>query len=320
MDGQAARLRARFASAAPVHAEPPSRGAIRLARTIAVASGKGGVGKSTMALAVSMAAAERGLKVALVDADLGLANLDLLCGVRAERTAADWLGGRATLAECFVAVAPRLWLLPGASGIAQLADLDAARRARLVEGLARVAGHVDLMVVDLGAGIGPGTLDIAAAADRLLLVTTPEPTALADAYGFAKACAQRGRRGPWHAVATMAIDEGDGASALSRLAETARAHLAIEIAPAGVVPMDASVPRSVRSRKPLLSFAPRCGASAAARQVEARLAGAVPAVGADGAASGGFLLDLAARVGVRWGSIAASLAAGVAGLGGVAVR
>lgn len=322
MDGQADRLRARVAAAAPAGPAPPvqGRGAPRLARTVAVASGKGGVGKSTVALAVAMAAAERGLKVALVDADLGLANLDVLCGVRARCTAADWLGGRATLAECFVGIAPRLWLLPGASGISQLADLDGASRTRLVEGLARVAGHVDLMVVDLGAGIGSGTLDIAAAADRLLLVSTPEPTALADAYGFAKACVHRGRVGSWHAVATMAMEGNEGCDALVRLAEVARRHLGIDVTAAGVVPLDPEVPRSVRMCVPLLRVAPRSAASRALRAVEAQLQGDVGGEGAGIPGVEPFLAALAARVGVRWGSIAASLAAGVAGMGGVSVR
>ena len=216
MDTQAANLRARVAAAAASVApatqqQPAVKGAsvqtpVRLARTIAVASGKGGVGKSTLALGIAMAAAERGVKTALVDADLGLANLDVLCGVRPARTAADWLSGRAQLSECFTTIAPRLWLLAGASGVARMADLEPPQRARLIEGLARVAAHVELMVVDLGAGIGAGTLDIAAAADRLLIVTTPEPTSLADAYGFAKACVRHGRRDGWCCATTMAID------------------------------------------------------------------------------------------------------------------
>lgn len=109
MDTQAANLRARVAAAAAeavssAQARPSNSAAslqhsVKLARTIAVASGKGGVGKSTLALGIAMAAAERGVKTALVDADLGLANLDVLCGVRPSRTAADWLSGRAQLSQ-----------------------------------------------------------------------------------------------------------------------------------------------------------------------------------------------------------------------------
>jgi flagellar biosynthesis protein FlhG len=314
MDGQASKLRERMAAAQPA-AAAAAPASLRLARTLAVASGKGGVGKSTIALGIAMAAAERGVKTALVDADLGLANLDLLCGVRPERTAADWLGGRAQLSQCFVTVAPRLWLLPGASGIARLADLERPHRERLIEGLARVAAHVEFMVVDLGAGIGAGTLDIAAAADRLLLVATPEPTSLADAYGFAKACVRHGRRDGWSCVASMANDRNDGERAMERLAHAARTHLGIQVEALGTVPADRAVPQSVRSRTPLMVASPASPAARAVRGIEARLAGCQEAQPA-----GQLFLSLAARMGVRWSGAAAAVAAGVAGLGGVTTR
>ena len=319
IDGQAERLRARVAaagSAAGAVAAPSSAAPARLARTIAVASGKGGVGKSTVALGIAMAAAERGVRTALVDADLGMANLDLLCGVRPERTVADWLGGRAQLSQCFVTVAPRLWLLPGASGMSRMADLPPQQRERLVEGLARVSQHVQLLVIDLGAGIGAGTLDVACAADRLLLVATPEPTSLADAYGFAKACVRHGRRGGWACASTMANGAEDGERAMLRLSETARRHLGIELERIGVVEQDPAVPQAVRARVPLLSRSPSAPAARAIRLLEARLAGQVDATTEGGA----FLSSLAARLGLRFGQSAAAAAAGIAALGGIVAR
>ena len=318
IDAQAERLRARVDAAraaaggapAPASARPPR--APRLARTVAVASGKGGVGKSTVALGIAMAAAERGVRTALVDADLGLANLDLLAGVRAPRTVAAWLGGHASLSECFVTVAPRLWLLPGASGVARMADLEPAQRTRLVEGLSRVALHVQLMVVDLGAGIGAGTLDVAAAADRVLLVTTPEPTALVDAYGFVKSCARRGCRGSWSVAVNMARDEADGERALARIAHAARSHLGVALADMGSVRFDGEVADAVRARRPVLLAAPRGRASTDLRRLEARLAG-LEGEGA-GAEGSGFFRDLAMRLGLRVAPIAA--AAGVAATAG----
>lgn len=318
IDAQAERLRARVAAAgiAPAAAAQQAVAAPRLARTVAVASGKGGVGKSTVALGIAMAAAERGVRTALVDADLGMANLDLLCGVRPERTVADWLGGRAQLTQCFVTVAPRLWLLPGASGMSRMADLLPPQRARLVEGLARVSQHVQLLVIDLGAGIGAGTLDIACAADRLLLVATPEPTSMADAYGFAKACVRHGRRGGWACAATMANGRDDGERALERLSGTARRHLGIEFERVGIVAHDASVPQAVRARVPLLAHAPSSPAARAIRAIESRLAGHGDAEARDG----GFLVSLAARMGMQFGQSAAAAAAGIAALGGIVTR
>lgn len=289
MDAQARRLRERMAAASEAAPEAVAHdGAARAApalRAIAVASGKGGVGKSTLALGIAMAAAERGVRTALVDADLGLANLDLLCGIQPARTAGDWLAGRATLAECFVRLAPRLWLLPGASGIAQLADLDAARRARVVEGLARTAQHVECMVIDLGAGLGAGTLELAMASDQLVIAATPEPTALADAYGFAKACAARGRREGVALAMTMCARTDDAAAAARRLQSTAARHLGLRVDLLGAVPEDEAVRAAVRARTPLLTFAPESAAARAVRRIEGALAAGAPPAFATSAAA-----------------------------------
>lgn len=305
MNTQADRLRERMRAvgaagadgAAGAAAVAPAPAAVRMARTVAVGSGKGGVGKSTVALAVAWAAAERGVKTALVDADLGLANLDILCGVQPVRTAADWLAGRAQLAACFTQLAPRLWLLPGASGVARMADLELPQRHRLVDGLARVAAHVELMVVDLGAGLGAGTLDVAVAADRLLVVATPEPTALADAYGLLKACARRGRTDRITLAVNMADNADAAARAAQRLSNTAARFLGVQVPCAGWMPRDAAVTAAVAARRPLLLHAPQAPAALALRRLEGHLH--VPAqVGNTAAEPTGFLGRLAAAFGL----------------------
>lgn len=267
--GGAAAVATSNASAGNVASVPPAATASpRLAHTIAIGSGKGGVGKSTCALALAWAAAERGVKTALIDADLGLANQDILCGIQPVRTAADWLAARASLAECFVRVAPRLWLLPGASGVARLADLQSAQRERMLQGLARVAAHVDLMVVDLGAGLGAGTLDIAAAADKLLVVCTPEPTSVSDAYGFVKACARRGRVDPVLLAVNVSHDEAQAKLTAARMRATCARFLATRVDMLGVIPSDAAVRHAVHARRPLLEMSPRCDAARALRKME----------------------------------------------------
>lgn len=315
MDDQARELRARASAAglggtagrpsAIGDGPATSGGPARLARTIAVASGKGGVGKSTVALGIAMAAAERGVRTVLVDADLGMANLDIMAGVRPPHSAAEWLAGRAALAECFVAVAPRMWLLGGASGLARMADLAPPQRHRLLEGLSHVASHVELMVLDLGAGIGAGTLELACAADRVLMVTTPEPTALADAYGFMKACVRGGRRGGWNVACSMASGAADGARAVERLQRAVARHLGVDVRDAGTVPDDPAVRRAVRAGRPLLAAATGAPAARAIRRIEGALAGLPEPL-----ARPDLFSALAARLGVR---VAGALAAAVGG-------
>ncbi len=328
MDAQADRLRARMAalgvapgaaSAASFEgARAPTADAVqapkRLARAIAVASGKGGVGKSTVALGIAMAAAARGLKVAVVDADLGLANLDILAGIQPRFTAADWLAGRASLSQCFALVAPRAWLLPGASGVARMADLEPMHRARLLEGLSRVGAHVDLMVIDLGAGIGAGTLDIASAADRLLVVSTPEPTSIADAYGFLKSCVRRGRGHGACCAISMARGADDATMAAARLERTCERQLGLALPCVGWVPGDAAVGNAVRVRVPLLAHAPLSGAARAITAIESRLAGLEVGQPAEPEAPG-FVARLARRLGVDWGAPAAAAGLGLGAAG-----
>ncbi|MFO0783070.1 MAG: P-loop NTPase [Phycisphaerales bacterium] len=321
MNTQADRLRERMRSVG-AHAAGAGAGApgaaqstaafpaapVRMARTVAVGSGKGGVGKSTVALAVAWAAAERGVKTALVDADLGLANLDILCGVQPVRTAADWLAGRAQLAACFTQIAPRLWLLPGASGVARMADLELPQRHRLVEGLARVASHVELMVVDLGAGLGAGTLDVAVAADRLLVVATPEPTALADAYGLLKACARRGRTERVALAVNMADSADAAARAAQRISSTAARFLGMQVPCAGWMPRDNAVLAAVAARRPLLLHAPDAPVSRALRRLEGHLH--APALaGPASTEPAGFLGRLAAAFGLS-GTLKGGMAPG----------
>jgi flagellar biosynthesis protein FlhG len=179
-----------------------------------------------------------------------------------------------------------------------MADLSPAQRQRLVEGLSHVAAHVDLMVLDLGAGVGAGTLELAVAADRVLMVTTPEPTALADAYGFMKACVRGGRRAGWNVACSMAADADDGARAAAK-------HLGIDVHAAGAVPEDPAARRAVRAARPLLAAEPSAPSARAIRRIEGTLAG-LP----EPSARPDLFTALAARLGVR---VAGALAAAVGG-------
>jgi flagellar biosynthesis protein FlhG len=224
----------------------------RLARAIAVASGKGGVGKSNIAL------------------DLGCANADVLCGLTVKATLEDVLNGRRRLAEIVIKVPGirgkgGLGLIPGASGVAELAALNAVQRQGLVEQLSALEQVVDLVIIDVGAGIGADAIGFACAADSVLLTCTPEPTAMTDAYATAKAIVTRDSRADLSLVVNMVGCDEEGLAVHKRMDAVARRHLGRSIPLAGVVPFDFSVVAAVKRRRPLSLMAGDTAAAVAIR-------------------------------------------------------
>ncbi len=242
----------------------------RLARAIAVASGKGGVGKSNIALNLGIEMARTGRRVALFDADLGCANADVLCGLTVKATLEDVLNGRRRLAEIVMKVPGirgrgGLGLIPGASGVAELAALNAVQRQGIVEQLSALERVVDLVIIDVGAGIGADAVGFAGAADSVLLTCTPEPTAMTDAYATAKAILSRDARTDLSLVVNMVGCHEEGVAVHQRMDSVARRHLGRSIPLAGVIPFDFSVVAAVKRRRPLSLVAGDTAAAVAIR-------------------------------------------------------
>jgi flagellar biosynthesis protein FlhG len=244
----------------------------RLARAIAIASGKGGVGKSNLALNLSIELARLGRRVALFDADLGCANADVLCGLPVKSTLADVVNGRRRLSEIMVRVPGirgrgGVGLVPGASGVTEVATLHATQRQLLVEQLVALEKVVDLVLIDVGAGIAADAVGFASAADSVLLTCTPEPTAMTDAYAAAKAILVRRPDLDLSLVVNMAGSDEEGHAVHTRMDTVARRHLGRSLPLAGIVPFDFSVVGAVKRRKPLALLAPDARATVAIRTI-----------------------------------------------------
>src|SRR5918992_1295006 len=164
----------------------------RRASVIAITSGKGGVGKSNIAVNLAIKFATVGKDVVLLDADLGLANADVLCNIDLPTNLSHVIARKKELREVMVKAPGGFSLIGGASGLARMADLTDADRQRLVDALAELEERADVILIDTGAGISPNVLTFTRAADHVLVVTTPEPTAITDAYAVVKVVSKRG--------------------------------------------------------------------------------------------------------------------------------
>lgn len=251
----------------------------RQARTIAVTSGKGGVGKSNVALNLAILLSAGGNRVALVDADLGLANLDVLIDVELRGNLSHVLAGVKTLEEIIVDLPSGVQLVPGANGLARLARLSDFQRAQLTKELTALEADNDLIVVDTAAGISPDVVHVAAAADMVLVVTTPEPPALTDSYAVTKILDRGGYPGGISLLVNMVSGRHEARATYGRLAGVARQFLGRTVFDAGYVPADPKVGESVRRREPVVLAHPRCPASRCLAALATKLAGGAGLVG-----------------------------------------
>jgi flagellar biosynthesis protein FlhG len=264
-------------------------------RTIAFTSGKGGVGKSSLVLNTGLALARRSQRVAILDGDLGLASLNVLLGLAPRFDLRHVMSGERRLAQVLLRGPHGICIIPAGSGVAELANLDDAARRRILAQLEEVAQSVDYLLIDTGAGISETVLSLVLAADEAVVVTRPEPTAMADAYALMKVIIRRETNYPFHLLINMVRDADEAARIHQGLSEILLRFLAYRPGYAGHVPTDPEVARSVTEQVPFVVKAPRCPAALAVSAVAAEMLGA-RAAGRDGAAGTTFW----ERV-VRWG-------------------
>ncbi len=225
--------------------------------SLAIMSGKGGVGKTNVALNLGYALKNSGHTALLMDCDLGLANLDVLLGISPEKNMQDMLRGETAPRDVVVPIEESgLDILPAASGVPELVELDEDLRALLVKKLTDLVGTYDYLILDLGAGINETVLSFATAAQMRVVVVTPEPTSLTDGYALIKVLLnQHGVREFWIAV-NQASDPREAKETFKRLADACKNFLGLTVFPLGHVRSDPAMIDAVRLQTPLLKHRP----------------------------------------------------------------
>ena len=240
----------------------------RRASVIAVTSGKGGVGKSNVAVNLSIQLAAARKRVVLLDADLGLANADVLCNIDLPVNLSHVIARKKELHEVLINAPGGFKLIGGASGLARMADLTDFDRGRIVNALAELEHQADIILIDTGAGISPNVLAFTRAADHVLIVTTPEPTAITDAYAVVKILSRENSARRVSLLVNQVRSPAEARIVHGRIAKVAKQFLSVSVFDAGYVMSDEAVQIAVRRRLPFVIGAPK----SAAAQCIARLA------------------------------------------------
>ncbi len=246
------------------------------ARTIAVASGKGGVGKSNLAANLAVALGERGARVLLVDGDLAQANLDLLLGVHPRFDLSHVLHGEKTLEEIVVNGPSGVRLVPASSGDPDLADLDDYRFEFVMRALGELGADADLVILDTASGVSRAVTGFCLAADDVVVVTTPELPSFSDAYALVKLLHARGLKGAPHLLVSMSGSAEESEETAHRVRLVAKRFLRLELDAWTPVPFDAALPAAVRRQEPVVNAFPKSPAAQAYRDLAARLWKPVP--------------------------------------------
>jgi flagellar biosynthesis protein FlhG len=267
---------------APPETAPKDGGRTSPLRVIAVTSGKGGVGKTNMTANLAVLAARAGKRVLVLDADLGLANVEILYGVKPRYHLGDLLDSSLSARDVLTPGPAGVQVLSAGSGIQSLTRLTEAQKLQFMAALESVEDQFDLVLIDSGAGIGDNVLFFVGAAQEALLVVSPEPTSLVDAYAVVKVLSQQGAVRHFSVVVNPVVDELTAREIFPKLTAVTSRFLSASVRHLGYVPRDENVHRAVVAQRPVVEIFPKSPASRAIGHVAQRLLKEVPSPAVDG--------------------------------------
>ena len=239
----------------------------RPVRVIAVTGGKGGVGKTNVSANLAVAMAELGRQVMLLDADLGLANVDVVLGLHPLHDLSHVIRGERELAEIVMEGPGGLRIVPGASGVKEMAALSPAEHAGLIRAFSDLGADLDTLIVDTAAGISDTVISFARAAHEVLIVVCDEPASLTDAYAMIKLLNRDHGQSRFRVLANMVQTSQEGHDLYNKLCRVADRYLDVMLGYLGSVPHDEYLRKAVRSQRPVVQAYPRSRVAQAFRSL-----------------------------------------------------
>jgi flagellar biosynthesis protein FlhG len=235
---------------------------LKQTRVIVVTSGKGGVGKSTLYLNIALSICSMGKKVVLMDADLGMANIDIMLGLVPEYNLYHMMLDRKSLKDIIVSGPDGLSIIPGGSGISELANLKEDQLRRILVELGKLDGDYDYMIIDTGAGISNNVISFVMASNDVIVITTPEPTSLTDAYGIVKIAARDSFKGNMYLVVNRVTNDTEGVLVGEKLRIVIKKFLDMDIKVLGFIANEPLIEEGIRRQEAFIKAFPKSMAAA----------------------------------------------------------
>jgi flagellar biosynthesis protein FlhG len=239
----------------------------RPVRVIAVTSGKGGVGKTNVSVNLAMALADLGREVMLLDADLGLANVDVLLGLHPQYNLSHVLSGECALEDVIVTSSGGLKVIPASSGIKKMAELGPAEHAGLISAFSDLSHGLDALIVDTAAGISDSVMSFTRACQEVVVVVCDEPASITDAYALIKVLNRDYGQNRFHVLANMARGPEDGRALYEKLARVTDRFLSVALDFLGTIPYDDYLRRAVQKQRAVVEAYPSSRAAAAFKKI-----------------------------------------------------
>ena len=235
---------------------------VKCPRVISVTSGKGGVGKTNVVANLAFALTGLGKKVLVLDADLGLANIDVLLGLTPQYTMEHFFGKKKTLSEILIQGPGGMSIMPASSGVLDLVDLNESQKLFLLGEMDRIAEQIDILLIDTGAGIASNVLYFNMAAQESVVVATPEPTSMTDAYALIKVLSTRCHKKDFMLLINQAADAHEAKDVFEKISRVADRFLdSLSIDYLGFIPYDEKLPSAVKHQRPVLEIYPKASSS-----------------------------------------------------------